>query len=441
MAYRYAALVKTVTATSAFNDYVLSIANNTGPYRTPKQAVADGSLLDGDTVLYECRDTTVLGDALFEIGEGVYTDATNTVSRQSADVIEGSDGPGVLVEWGFTGQRDFVLLNISGDLRRLARTDIFTTMEEGLIVNNSQNVSVNPFTVHGATGDSPPSLVVNNVGHVGIGRSSPVSPLDVLGDALIRGALDSRDTTVFNITVNDLAVGTNFLLVKGVANPFLLSVKPSNDTVGVGVDTGDGSSILDVTSTSRGFLPPRMTTVQSDAIGTPAEGLTVFDTTAKLTRVFRGAEGWRYPGIDPAEALVFIDSNVAVTIIVPLVIDWDVEEKDTDDVFDPGSPSELVVPTGFNRAQIQAQVTWAASPTGDLTQNQTILKNGGTGYVGRPSNTHFTKSGTIAQIISPVLTVVPGDIFELEVLSDSSRNAEGSAAGDKTWMYARFWAE
>ncbi len=41
----------------------------------------------------------------------------------------------------------------------------------------------------------------------------------------------------------------------------------------------DSSSLLSMSSTTKGFLPPRMTTVQRDAIGTPAEGLTIFNTT------------------------------------------------------------------------------------------------------------------------------------------------------------------
>ena len=40
----------------------------------------------------------------------------------------------------------------------------------------------------------------------------------------------------------------------------------------------DGSAMLDVRSTTKGFLPPRMTMAQRDAIQNPAEGLVVFCT-------------------------------------------------------------------------------------------------------------------------------------------------------------------
>lgn len=48
--------------------------------------------------------------------------------------------------------------------------------------------------------------------------------------------------------------------------------------VGIGTPTPNSSAQLDVSSTSKGFLPPRMTKTQRNAITTPAEGLLVFQT-------------------------------------------------------------------------------------------------------------------------------------------------------------------
>jgi len=59
----------------------------------------------------------------------------------------------------------------------------------------------------------------------------------------------------------------------------------------IGTTTEDTSALLNVTSTTNGFLPPRMTTTQKNAIGTPAAGLIVYDTTlAKLC--VRTASAW-----------------------------------------------------------------------------------------------------------------------------------------------------
>lgn len=53
----------------------------------------------------------------------------------------------------------------------------------------------------------------------------------------------------------------------------------TGQNVGIGTDTPDDSAVLDLTSTTQGFLLPRMTTVQRDAIGTPATLLLIWNTT------------------------------------------------------------------------------------------------------------------------------------------------------------------
>lgn len=51
--------------------------------------------------------------------------------------------------------------------------------------------------------------------------------------------------------------------------------------LGIG-GTNNACAALDVASTTRGFLPPRMTTTQRDAIGSPVDGLIIYDTTLDL---------------------------------------------------------------------------------------------------------------------------------------------------------------
>jgi hypothetical protein len=51
------------------------------------------------------------------------------------------------------------------------------------------------------------------------------------------------------------------------------------------------SAILDVSSTSKGLLMPRMTSAQRNAIATPAEGLKVYDTDTKTFWFYNGT-GW-----------------------------------------------------------------------------------------------------------------------------------------------------
>jgi hypothetical protein len=58
--------------------------------------------------------------------------------------------------------------------------------------------------------------------------------------------------------------------------------------IGIGTITPNPSAALDVTSTTSGFLPPRMTQAQRNAITSPAAGLTVYDTTTNSNWFFNG---------------------------------------------------------------------------------------------------------------------------------------------------------
>jgi len=61
--------------------------------------------------------------------------------------------------------------------------------------------------------------------------------------------------------------------------------------VGIGTATPDASAKLDVSSTTQGFLPPRMTTAQRDAIVSTATGLVIFNTTTNGLE-FKSSTGW-----------------------------------------------------------------------------------------------------------------------------------------------------
>lgn len=63
----------------------------------------------------------------------------------------------------------------------------------------------------------------------------------------------------------------------------------------VGVGTTAPAAALDIASISGGFLPPRLTTEQRDAIQAPPEGSVIYNITAKRLNVFDGTR-WQDPG-------------------------------------------------------------------------------------------------------------------------------------------------
>jgi hypothetical protein len=76
----------------------------------------------------------------------------------------------------------------------------------------------------------------------------------------------------------------------------------SNAQVGIGTNTPSPSAQLDVASTERGFLPPRMTSAQRDLIATPATGLLIFQTDNTPGYYFYNGTTWTALGVASSSA-------------------------------------------------------------------------------------------------------------------------------------------
>jgi uncharacterized protein (TIGR02145 family) len=73
----------------------------------------------------------------------------------------------------------------------------------------------------------------------------------------------------------------------------LITTVVTNAQVGIGVSTANvkPSAQLEVLSTNKGFLPPRMSTTQRDSINNPATGLMLFNTTTNSLE-YKSSTGW-----------------------------------------------------------------------------------------------------------------------------------------------------
>jgi hypothetical protein len=120
--------------------------------------------------------------------------------------------------------------------------------------------------------------------------------LQVTGDVKITGSGTSGSIVPFVVRNS---AGTELLKVFGNgaiyipqpagSNLFLNNISGYNsDTISTGTSrficgggyTGiNASAQFEIVSTTKGFLPPRMTTTQKNAISSPAAGLVVYDTT------------------------------------------------------------------------------------------------------------------------------------------------------------------
>lgn len=80
--------------------------------------------------------------------------------------------------------------------------------------------------------------------------------------------------------------------VDGTVYP--LFVDYANQRIGIGTLSPSSSAKLEISSTTSGFLPPRMTSNQRAAI-TPVVGLMVFDTDMDNLMVYKSS-GWAICG-------------------------------------------------------------------------------------------------------------------------------------------------
>ena len=79
-------------------------------------------------------------------------------------------------------------------------------------------------------------------------------------------------------------------LVCSLCMVLLLPARVFSQSLSINTDgsVADNSAILDVKSTTKGLLIPRLTTVQKLAIATPAESLKVYDTNTKTFWYYNG---------------------------------------------------------------------------------------------------------------------------------------------------------
>jgi hypothetical protein len=139
-----------------------------------------------------------------------------------------------------------------------ASTSITADNAEVLSIINTG--SANSFFVGDQAADTTP-FVISATGDVGIGTDTPTTKLHVAGTFTASGAAS------FGSTIT------------------------GSTGIGIGTTTIDGSALLDMVSVTKGLLPPRMTETERDAIGTPAEGLMVYNTTTGTLNV-HGPSSW-----------------------------------------------------------------------------------------------------------------------------------------------------
>jgi len=80
--------------------------------------------------------------------------------------------------------------------------------------------------------------------------------------------------------------------------------------VGIGTSTPHASSVLELSSTSKGFIPPRMTAVQRDNIASPAQGMVIYCTDCGARGQLQVFDGVEYSDITGGQRIFTARSQV-----------------------------------------------------------------------------------------------------------------------------------
>ena len=182
--------------------------------------------------------------------------------------------------------------------------------------------------------------------------------------------------------------------------------------LGIGTATPHASAKLDVSSTSKGFLPPRMTDAQKTAITSPAAGLTLWCTDCGSTgemQVYNGSSWTNMAGGVASPAFVCGTSTVTFTYNGTSVTYGTVSSTE----------SKCWLDRNLGATQVATSTSDAAS-YGDLFQ------------WGRGADGHQISTSTTTTSLST--TDAPGNALFIKVLSTNPPNDWRNPQNNNLWQ-------
>jgi hypothetical protein len=150
-----------------------------------------------------------------------------------------------------------------------------------------------------------------------------------------------------------------------------IGLSTTNAQVGIGTTDPEESSALDVEATDKGFLPPRMTEAERDAISNPATGLMVYCTNCGNNgeaQIYNGTSWTNMIGGDASEAPQVPDA--------PTITNVSAGDGQVDITFDAPTDDGGSTITTYTATSNPGNITGSISQAGSGTITVTGLTNG-----------------------------------------------------------------
>ena len=434
----------TLTASSAARGGNLSLTGTGASHGTITAGgnmAIDGTTFNVDSVNHKVGIGTSTPSQLFDIGGGHVTwndsTATFTIFKPAIGnslIVGDFSSSGIVSLPGF-GQVRFGDVFNSSNYVGLQAPHITSTYiiklpvqqatVSGQALTNDGTGQTSWTTIVTAPAGANTQIQFNNAGSFGAssgltwdGTSIGVASINAAGTlsltnnttnlqfAYLSGYTGYRNINFRGNSGDDLFLGLHYTsgtpdytLLDSYNSPLAIRVAPANTILLTSTATGavtDASAIARIDSTTQGFLPPRMTTTQKNAIASPSTGLIVFDTTLGYLQEWNGS-AWTNvaPGSPPAGSSGQLQYNNGGAFGGALSLTTDGTKLSFKD-------------SGSNTVSFQAPTAITSSyaikwPTAQGAANQAMVNDGsgnlswgstGTGSVTQNTYTVGTPSGT-----------------------------------------------
>jgi len=241
---------------------ILNVASTTQGFLPPRMTTTERDLINSGT---------------FADGLTIYNTTDNVLQLYNGTSWTNVSGGGI---YGGSGS-----LSGATTITMGANNLTFDTTSGDIIVNN--NVTPDPvFIIDGATntiGMGGNATLVDQLSVYNANGSGNTTCIGVYGNNASGSQIGIDIGVTASATTNTaLTLRAN----SGTANNYALLT--SGGQIGFGTSTPNASALVQIDSTTQGFLPPRMTTAEMNAISTPATALMVYDTTTNQWMGYNG---------------------------------------------------------------------------------------------------------------------------------------------------------